>query len=73
MKLKPMQTELPKYFNQTHDGRFRYEVYVDEDMHWALVALAAGNRMHHEEYAEQILTEYAQLALDREAQSGGEG
>lgn len=48
-----------------YDGSFRYEVCLDENVHWVLVALGAGNRMHHEEYAKQILTEYADVALNR--------
>lgn len=64
MKLK--QPELPmKPLNQMYDGRFRYEICVDEDTHWTLVSLGASNRMQHEDYAEQILMEYAQIALRR--------
>lgn len=59
--------------NQMHDGRFRYEIYLDEDSHWTLVSLAAGNRMHQEEYVEQILTEYANLALHRYGEPEGTG
>lgn len=55
--------------NQMHDGRFRYEIYLEEDIHWTLVSLAAGNRMHQEDYAEQILTEYATIAMNRANES----
>jgi hypothetical protein len=53
------------------EKKLRYEVYLDPDTHWALVALGARNRMHGEDYAELVLTEYVQTVLDREAESGG--
>ena len=52
--------------DQTSDGRYRYDIYLDEDVHWALVALGARNKMHQEDYAEEVLTEYVALALRRE-------
>jgi len=54
-----------KTMDQTSDGRYRYDVYVDEDVHWILVELGARSKMHQEDYVEQILTEYACLALER--------
>lgn len=50
----------------------RYELYLDSDTHWMLTALGARNRMHGEDYAELVLTEYVQTVLDREAESGSD-
>jgi hypothetical protein len=55
-----------KTMDQTSDGRYRYDVYVEEDVHWALVALGARSKMHQEDYVEQILMEYACLAMKRD-------
>jgi hypothetical protein len=54
-----------KTMDQTSDGRYRYDIYVDEDVHWVLVELGARSKMHQEDYVEQVLTEYACLALER--------
>jgi hypothetical protein len=48
------------------DGRYRYDVYVEEDVHWALVALGARSKMRQEDYVEQILMEYACIAMKRD-------
>ena len=47
----------------------RYELYLDEDTHWNLVALGARSKMHFEDYAELVLTEYIQTFLERESQN----
>jgi len=33
----------------------RYELEIPEEVHWQLVKLGAEIKMHHEDYAEQIL------------------
>lgn len=58
--------------NMTSDGKFRYEVELDPDTHWTLIALGARNRMHVEDYIELVLNEYVQTVLDRETESGGD-
>jgi hypothetical protein len=61
-------TKKPKHktMDQMSDGRYRYDVYVEEDVHWALVALGARSKMHQEDYVEQILMEYACIAMKRD-------
>jgi len=58
--------------NMTSDGKFRYEVELDPDTHWMLIALGARNRMHAEDYIEFVLNEYVRTVLDQEAELGGD-
>jgi hypothetical protein len=61
----PTTKRTHKTMDQTSDGRYRYDIYLDEDVHWVLVELGARSKMHQEDYVEQVLTEYACLALER--------
>ena len=45
----------------------RYDLDIPEDTHWALVKLAAELKMHHEDYAENILIGHVERELDRQA------
>ena len=44
-----------------------YHLEIPDDIHWILVALAAGSRQHHEDYAERMLIEYGVLCYERMA------
>lgn len=37
------------------NGKYHYDIEVDEGTHWALVKLAAEICMHQEDYVEQLL------------------
>ena len=52
---------------QLHNGKYRYDIEVDEDTHWMLVKLGAEIRMHQEDYAEQLLKAHCEEQLNREA------
>jgi hypothetical protein len=52
----------PRMANNT-----RYELELPEDIHWELVKLAADLRMHHEDYAQNILIGHVEQQLDRKA------
>lgn len=49
------------------NGKYRYDIEVDEDTHWMLVKLGAEIRMHQEDYAEQLLKAHCKEQLNREA------
>ena len=49
------------------NGKYRYDIEVDEDTHWMLVKLGAEIRMHQEDYAEQLLKAHCEEQLNREA------
>lgn len=51
----------------TSNGKYRYDIEVDEDTHWMLVKLGAEIRMHQEDYAEQLLKAHCEEQLNREA------
>ena len=36
----------------------RYDIEVDDDTHWALVSIAAKNKLHQEDFVEQLLVEF---------------
>jgi hypothetical protein len=57
---KPMETKTTKEFHT-------YHLEIPDDIHWILVALGAGSRQHQEDYAEQVLIDYAVLCYDRMA------
>mgnify|MGYP003348530486 CR=1 FL=1 len=48
-------------------GNKRYDLEVPEDTHWELVKLAADLKMHHEDYAQNILIGHVEQELDRKA------
>lgn len=48
------------------NGKYRYDIEVDEDTHWTLVKLAAELRMHQEDYAEQLLKSHCETQLSGE-------
>ena len=49
------------------NGKYRYDIELDEDTHWMLVKLGAEIRMHQEDYAEQLLKAHCEEQLNREA------
>lgn len=55
---KPMEA---KPTNEYHT----YHLEVPDEIHWVLVALGAGNKQHHEDYAEKVLIEYVALCYDK--------
>jgi hypothetical protein len=48
----------------------RYDLEVPEDTHWELVKLAADLKMHHEDYAQNILINHVEQQLDQQAATG---
>ena len=36
----------------------RYDIEVDEDTHWELVRIAARQKLHQEDFVEQLLVEF---------------
>ena len=47
-------------------SHLRYELDIPEDTHWELVKLAADLKMHHEDYAINVLIGHVESELDRE-------
>jgi hypothetical protein len=45
----------------------RYDLDLPEDTHWELVKLAAELKMHHEDYAQNVLIGHVEQELDRKA------
>jgi hypothetical protein len=50
----------------------RYDLEIPEDTHWELVKLAADLRMHHEDYAQNVLIGHVEHELDRKAKDRGD-
>jgi len=46
----------------------RYDLELPEDTHWELVKLAADLKMHHEDYAQNVLINHVESELDRKAE-----
>jgi hypothetical protein len=57
---KPIENKVPAQFHT-------YHLEIPDDIHWILVALGAGSKQHQEDYAEQVLIDYAVLCYDRMA------
>jgi len=55
--------------NDTIMGDKRYDLEIPEDTHWELVKLAADLKMHHEDYAQNVLIGHVESELDRKAQA----
>jgi len=55
--------------NDTIMGDKRYDLEIPEDTHWELVKLAADLKMHHEDYAQNLLINHVESELDRKAQA----
>jgi hypothetical protein len=53
--------------NDTIMGDKRYDLEIPEDTHWELVKLAAELKMHHEDYAINVLIGHVESQLDRKA------
>jgi hypothetical protein len=47
----------------------RYDLDLPEDTHWELVKLAAELKMHHEDYALNVLIGHVESELDRKVQA----
>ena len=45
---------------------------IPEDTHWELVKLAADLKMHHEDYAQNVLIGHVEQELDRKAKAGSD-
>jgi hypothetical protein len=55
---KSIETKTPAQFHT-------YHLEIPDDIHWILVALGAGSKQHQEDYAEQVLIDYAVLCYER--------
>ena len=55
--------------NDTIIGDKRYDLEIPEDTHWELVKLAADLKMHHEDYAINVLIGHVESELYRKAQA----
>ena len=55
--------------NDSIYGDKRYDIEIPEDTHWELVKLAADLKMHHEDYAINVLIGHVEHELDRKANS----
>jgi hypothetical protein len=53
-------------------GYKRYDLEIPEDTHWELIKLAADLRMHHEDYAQNVLIGHVEHELDRKAKDRGD-
>ena len=49
-----------------------YHLTIPEDTHWELVKLAADLKMHHEDYAQNLLIDHVEQQLDKQAASRGD-
>lgn len=47
----------------------RYDLELPEDTHWELVKLAADLKMHHEDYAQNVLIGHVENELDRKTRN----
>ena len=47
----------------------RYSLDIPEDTHWELVKLGANLKMHHEDYAEQVLIAHVEQQLDQQTKN----
>jgi hypothetical protein len=50
-------------------SHLRYELDIPEDTHWELVKLAADLKMHHEDYAINVLIGHVESELDRKTKN----
>jgi hypothetical protein len=55
--------------NDTIPGDKRYDIEIPDDIHWELVKLAADLKMHHEDYAINVLIGHVESELDRKAEA----
>ena len=51
----------------------RYDLDLPEETHWELVKLAAELKMHHEDYAQNVLIGHVEQELDRKASVDSDG
>ena len=58
--------------NRSMNDHKRYDLELPEDTHWELVKLAADLRMHHEDYAQNILIAHVEQQLDNQAAIRGD-
>lgn len=56
-----------KPHNDSIAGDKRYDIEIPDDTHWELVKLAADLKMHHEDYAINVLIGHVECELDRKA------
>ena len=43
---------------ESTEPRRRYDIEVDDDTHWELVRIAAKQKLHQEDFVEQLLVEF---------------
>jgi hypothetical protein len=73
----PMTDDILEYARQlatqpkTKMTYLEYELVIPEDTHWELVKLAADLKMHHEDYALNVLIGHVEQELDRKANHSG--
>ena len=51
-----LSSSIPKV--ESTKRKLRYDIEVDDDTHWALVSIAAKNKLHQEDFVEQLLVEF---------------
>lgn len=48
------------------NGLHRLDLEVKDDVYWGLIKLGAELKMHHENYAEQVLAAHVEHELDKQ-------
>lgn len=51
-----LNSSIPKV--ESTEPRRRYDIEVDDDTHWELVRIAAKQKLHQEDFVEQLLVEF---------------
>ena len=51
-----LNSSIPKV--ESTNPKRRYDIEVDDDTHWALVSIAAKQKLHQEDFVEQLLNEF---------------
>lgn len=51
-----LNSSIPKV--ESTKPKRRYDIEVDEDTHWELVRIAAKQKLHQEDFVEQLLVEF---------------
>lgn len=51
-----LSSSIPKV--ESTKSKRRYDIEVDDDTHWELVRIAARQKLHQEDFIEQLLVEF---------------
>ena len=51
-----LSSSIPKV--ESTKPKRRYDIEVDDDIHWELVRIAAKQKLHQEDFVEQLLVEF---------------